>query len=360
MRTRRWPIRSIGITVGLLACLAGPAAQAQSQSPTQSTPTPWRETSTPEEQALDAAAFEGVQATLATPQFADVDSAVVVLRGRVVYRFYRDGEPDKLRDTQSASKSALSALLGTAIAQGRIASVDQRVVDLVPEWAPLNPDPRAATITLRNLLTLTAGFALPSDPRTRSGNAPPLPAREAWARPLVADPGQAFAYDNSVTPLLAAVLEKATGMPLPDYAHQQLVGPMGWAAPRYQGSIVHLRTQDMAKLGQLYLQRGQWDGKPLVPEAFADASVQVQNTGGPPVGLSYGYLWWVVPGKAPRPTFMASGFGGQFIWVYPPMDLVVATTSTVSAESGQRGQALQWIRHHAFAAAQRRVAAKRK
>lgn len=351
-----WPTRSTWISLGLLACLATGAAQAQ---PAQPVNTPWREASTPAEQALDAAAFQGLDAALST-QLTDVQSAVVVLRGRVVYTYYRDGDAATLRDTQSASKSALSALLGTAIAQGRIANVDQRVVDLVPEWAPLNSDPRAATITLRHLLTLTAGFALDSGPRTRSGTAAPLPAREAWARPLAAEPGQVFAYDNSVTPLLVAVLEKVTGMTLADYARQQLVGPLGFAEPNYRGSIVHLRTLDMAKLGQLYLQRGQWDGKPLVPEAFVDASVQAQNAGGPPVGLPYGYLWWVVPGKAARPTFMASGFGGQFIWVYPPLDLVVATTSTVSVESGQRGQALKLIRNHVFAAAQRRMASEGK
>ncbi|MDP3228031.1 MAG: serine hydrolase [Acidovorax sp.] len=359
MRIRCFTRCTTIISLGLWACLSagtGYAQPTQAAQPTEAAAMPWREASTPAEQALDAAAFQGLDAALSS-QLTDVQSAVVVLRGRVVYRYYRDGEPDKLRDTQSASKSALSALLGTAIAQGRIASVDQRVVDLVPEWAPLNTDPRTATITLRHLLTLTAGFALDGGPRTRSGTAAPLPVREAWARPLAAEPGQTFAYDNSVTPLLVAVLEKATGMPLADYARQQLVGPLGFAEPNYRDSIVHLRTLDMAKLGQLYLQRGQWGGKPLVPEAFVDASVQAQNAGGPPLGLSYGYLWWVAPGKAPRPTFMASGFGGQFIWVYPPLDLVVATTSTVSSESGRRGQALQWIRNHLFAAAQRRVAA---
>lgn len=351
------PIRQPACCVSLSLCLlvGGAGLTAGAVHAQTVAASAWRETATTEEQALDAAAFQPVEAALAT-QYPDVQSAVVVLRGRVVYRFYRDGDPEKLRDTQSASKSALSALLGTAMAQGHIASVDQRVVDLVPEWAPLNPDPRAATITLRHLLTLTAGFALDGGPRTRSGTAAPLPVREAWARPLAADPGQVFAYDNSVTPLLVSVLEKATGMPLAEYSQQQLVAPLGLAAPRYQGSIVHLRTLDMAKLGQLYLQHGQWNGQPLLPGAFADASVQVQHAGGPPVGLPYGYLWWVVPGKAAQPTFMASGFGGQFIWVYPPLDLVVATTSTVSPESGQRGQALQLIRNPVFAAVQRRVA----
>ncbi|MBU0749085.1 MAG: beta-lactamase family protein [Gammaproteobacteria bacterium] len=358
MRIRCFTRCTTIISLGLWACLSagtGYAQPAPSAQPKEAAEMPWREASTPAEQALDAAAFQGLEAALSS-QLTDVQSAVVVLRGRVVYQFYRDGDAQALRDMQSATKSALSALLGTAIAQGRIANVDQRVVDLMPEWAPLNSDPRAATITLRHLLTLTAGFSLDSGPRTTAGTAAPLPVREAWARPLAADPGQAFGYDNSVTPLLVAMLEKATGMPLADYARQQLVGPLGFAEPRYQGSIAHLRTLDMAKLGHLYLQRGQWDGKPLVPGAFAAASVQVQTAGGPPVGLPYGYLWWVVPGKAPRPTFFASGFGGQFIWVHPPLDLVVATTSTVSVESGQRGQALQWIRNHLFAAAQRRVA----
>ncbi|WP_298210905.1 serine hydrolase [Acidovorax sp.] len=333
----------------LLAC----AVQAQTAPPAPPANMAWREASTPAEQALDAKAFQGLDAALAT-QLTDVQSAVVVLRGRVVYQFYRDGEPGALRDTQSVAKSALSALVGAAIAQGHIASVDQRVVELVPEWAPLNSDPRAATITLRHLLTLTAGFSLDNTPRTRAGTAAALPAPKAWARPLASEPGQTFAYDNSVMPLLATVLEKATGMPLADFARQQLMGPMAMAEPSYQRGL-HLRTLDMAKLGQLYLQHGHWEGKPLVPEAFADASVRAHNAGGRPVGLPYGYLWWVVPGKAAQPTFMASGFGGQLIWVYPPLDLVVATTSTVSPESSQRGHAQQLVRKHVFAAAQRRA-----
>lgn len=340
----RWTRRSTCIALALPACLAAGAALAQ--------PAPaaaWREAPAPGEQALDAAAFQGPDAALAR-EFTDVQSAVVVLDGRVVYSFYRDGDAEKLRDTQSASKSALSVLLGTALAQGRIASVDQRVVDLVPEWAGAHSDPRAAAITLRHLLTLTAGFAVPD----AIGTAAPLRPRDAWARPLASDPGQAFAYDNSVVPLLVAVLEKATGMPLADYARLQLVGPLGFAEPSYRQGL-HLRTLDMAKLGQLYLRHGRWNGQPLVPEAFADASVKAQNAGGPPVGLSYGYLWWVVPSPAPRPTFLASGYGGQFIWVYPPLDLVVATTSTVSPDSHRRGHALQWIRTQAFAAAQQRA-----
>ena len=329
--------------LGTCLLIAAAAATAQAE---------WR-TAPPsaQEQALDAAAFQGVDALLAG-QLTDVQSAVVVLRGRVVYAYYRDGNPDALRPTQSVAKSALSALVGIALAQGRIRSLDQPVVELVPDWAAANADPRAAAITVRHLLTMTAGFAV-DDP---TGTAPGLRLRDAWARPLAHAPGQAFAYDNSVVALLGAVVEKAAGMPLADYARQHLVQPLALAEPGYQRGL-QLRTLDMAKLGQLYLQKGAWDGRQILPEDFVAASVQPQNAGGPPVKLAYGYLWWVVPGKAPRPTFLASGYSGQFIWVHPALDLVVATTSTVSAEAQQRGQALQLIRNQLFAAAQRRLAA---
>ena len=362
-----------GLAAGLAASLwlapATTAAQAPLAPSAATVDAPavhaWRENSTPAELALDAAAFQGLDATLAR-SFTDVQSAVIVLRGRVVYSFYRDGDPQALRDTQSASKSALSVLVGTALAQGRIASVDQRVLELMPEWAGVQSDPRAAQITLRHLLTLTAGFAI-NDP---TGTGAALAPRDAWARPLAADPGQTFAYDNSVVPLLVAILQKATGMRLADYAREQLVAPLGLAEPSY-GRGVHLRTLDMAKIGQLYLQRGQWDGRQLVPRAFADASVAAQNAGGPPARLSYGYLWWVVPrptptptsapepspAAAPRPTFLASGFGGQFIWVHPALDLVVATTAPATVASNQRGHALQWLRTEAFAAARQRAQA---
>lgn len=303
------------------------------------------------ERLRDAAAFGPVESQLAN-QLTDVQSVVVLLRGRPAYAFHRNGDPQTLHPTQSVAKSAMAALVGIALQQGQLRSVHQPVVELVPDWVVANADPRAAAITLHHLLTMTSGFAI-DDP---TGTAPGLPAREAWARPLAHAPGQAFAYDNSIISLLWAVLEKATGMPLPDYAREHLVRPLAMAEPGY-GRGLQLRTLDMARLGQLYLQSGQWEGSQILPEAFATASVQPQNAGGPPAGLAYGYLWWVVPGKAPRPTFLASGYSGQFIWVHPALELVVATSSTVSPDVQRRGQALQLIRGPLFSAAQQRVKA---
>ena len=312
-------------------------------------PAEWR-ASTPAEQALDAAAFNGVDETI-RDHLMDVQSAVVVLGGRVVYQYYRDGSPAALRDVQSVAKSALSTLTGIALGQHRIASLDQPIVALVPEWAALNSDPRAATITVRHLLTMTAGFEVNDMAGTGAAGRP----QEMWARPLRTPPGQAFAYDNALIPMLSAVLEKATGVPLADYAREQLGAPLAFQEPSYQRGL-HMRTVDMAKLGHLILRKGAWDGQQIVPDSYVTAATQPQNAGGLPVSLPYGFMWWVVPSNGGRNTFMASGFGGQFIWVHPPLDLVVAVTSTVSPDSNRRGQALQLIRARLYTAAQKRAA----
>ena len=344
MRTRQ----RTTTTRALILCLGLYAGTAGAQVPSPSAE--WRASSTSAETALDAAAFQGMDDTITKE--GDVQSVVVVQRGRVVYAYYRDGSPGTLREVQSVAKSALSALVGAAIGQGHMASLDQSVVALMPEWAALNADPRVASITVRHLLTMTAGFAVDDPTGTAGGLRPP----HAWARPLRYAPGQAFAYDDAIIPILYAVLEKATGMPLPEYARQQLVVPMDLAEPTYVRTL-QIRTIDMAKLGQLFLQNGVWNGKQIVPQSFVAAATSAQNGGGPPVGLSYGYFWWAAPPAVPRPNFLASGYAGQVIWVNPQLDLVIAGTSTVSQGSQARGQIWPLVRGKLFAAAQKRAAA---
>lgn len=328
-------MRAFFFSLALFACAAGAAQPVEA----------WRR-STPEEEAADRAAFAGLEREIAG-RLADVQSLVVVIRGRTAFQYYRDGQADALRDTQSVTKSALAALVGIALRRGEIASIDKPVVELVPQWQALDADPRAQAITLRHLLSMTAGFAVDDSAGTR----PPLAPERAWARPLRSAPGQSFAYDNSIVALVASVLEKTTGRPLADYAREQLVEPLGMSEPLYRG-VAHLRTVDMAKLGHLFLQDGAWNGTPLLLPGFAALASRAHNDGGPPVRLPYGLFWWVPSGS----TYFASGYGGQFIWVHAPLGLVVAATSEVSPGSQQRGQALQLIRGPVFQAVQKRLA----
>lgn len=307
----------------------------------------WR-TSSPQEQALDAAAFQGIGQAIGE-DFADVQSVVVAQRGRLVFQYYRDGNPEALRPVQSVAKSALSMLVGIAMQRGHVKSLDQPVVEVLPDLLPLNADPRSRDITLRHLLTMTAGFQV-DDP---TGTASPLAVRDGWARPISGKPGSVFAYDNTAVNTVADILRKTTGMPVPDFARQQLVAPLGMAEPSYQRGL-GMRTRDMASLGQLALQDGRWGDTQLLAPSFVAEATTARNGGGKPVSLPYGLMWWVAPSKAPRPAFLASGYSGQFIWVYPDMQTVVATTSTVSAGSQGRGQALQLMRTKLYAAAQKR------
>jgi CubicO group peptidase (beta-lactamase class C family) len=310
------------------------------------TAVPWCPLSTPEEQRLDAAAFVDFDRGIAE-RLADIQSVVVVLSGRVAYQYHRDGNPEALRDMQSVAKTALVALVGTALRQGHIASLDRQVVDLLPELRPINADPRTQAITLRHLLTMTAGFAV----NDATGTAPPLAPAQAWARQVRDSPGEVFAYDNSLVNLVTAALEKATGRSVADYAREQLVQPLGMIEPSYQRGL-QVRTVDMAKLGHLFLQDGVWSGRSLLPPGFAVLATQAVSGGGPPVQLPYGIAWWV-PSTS---TYFASGYAGQVIWVHAPLQAVVAVTSTVSTESQQRGQAMQLIRGRLFQAVQKRAA----
>lgn len=310
----------------------------------------WR-TPTPQDEVADAAAFEGVAQTICD-DFPDVQSVFVAVRGRVAFQYHRDGNPAALRDVQSVAKSALSAAVGAALQQGRIPSLDQPVVDVMPELRSLNADPRSQDITWRHLLTMTAGFQV-NDP---TGTARAGRLQESWARPMASAPGQVFAYDNAVVRILTEVLAKAVGMPAADFFRQALIGPLEMAEPSYQRGV-RMRTEDMAKLGQLFLQNGRWGDRQLVATAFVEEATTPRNAGGLPVQLPYGFMWWVAPSKAQRPTFLASGYSGQFIWVYPAMDTVIAATSTVSNEAMRRGQALKLMRTALYAPAQKRAAA---
>ena len=304
--------------------------------------------------AIAYPAFDGLGRRIEA-DYPDVDSVVVVRAGRVLFEHQRS-PAETLHDVQSVTKSVLSLAVGAALGKGAIASLDQPVAELLGAEARGEPALPSPAVTIRQLLTMTAGY------RTQERFAPGTADDPAFLlrRERVAAPGTTFAYDNLGANLLAIALEAATGQSAAGFAEQALFKPLGiaaydWAKGRNGHCLgfsgLRLRTRDMARLGELVLDSGAWAGSAVLPEAYARAAVTAHSAGGAPVGLAYGYLWWVVPAPAQRQTFLASGWGGQFIWVHPPLALVIATTSAVSAESNRRGQALALIRSELFRAA---------
>ncbi len=291
----------------------------------------------------DIGALEGVQGVL------------VARHGRLVAeRYFRGSAGRRPHNMKSASKSVLSALAGLAVENG-VLELDQPIADLLPEAAGLD-DPGKQEITVRHLLTMTSGLESTSFGNYGSWVASRNWVRAALTRPLQAEPGTRFAYSTGGTHLLSATLARAAGRSTHDFAREHLFAALGilhsaWARDRQGihvgGNNLSLLPRDMLKFGQLYLNRGRWAGEQLLPWQWVDESTRPGLAG--PRGRGriyggYGYLWWL-RGPRERAAYIASGYGGQYIYVSPAEDLVVVIISTeVSKGRGWRGELFGLIR----------------
>lgn len=284
----------------------------------------------------------------------DVQGIAVVHRGHLAFEFHRPPwSVGSLHDVQSVTKSVLALLFGQAMADGHVRGPDELVALRLPAMLRLNADPRVQRLRFAHLLTMTAGW--PPDETAQPGRDDDL--RQLLLRPFVAEPGARFAYDNGAANLLALALANAVGEPLADYARRRLFQPLGierfaWrrgAQGHALGAFgLSLTTPAMARLGELVLGEGQWQGRTLVPRGYMRALAQRHSAGGAPLGTAYGYLWWLGAG-----SIMASGYGGQWIHVDPALDLVVALTSRRTPESAARGQGATLIRREILPAVRR-------
>ncbi len=269
---------------------------------------------------------------------------VVHHKALVFERYYHQGRADEAINVKSVTKSVISALVGIALKQGYLASLDQCVGDFFPQYIPANGDPRKQAITLKQLLTLRSGLSWQED----TENLQRLFASDNWVQhglglPLLHPPGEVFAYSTLDAHLLSAILSQATGGNLLAFAQENLFGPMGCILPRWTcdpqghplgGSDLYLTPREMAKFGSLYIQQGHWDTMPIIPVEYVNASVRTQVSSGISVGAdpgtvisdTYGYLWWI-SSIGPYASFFALGYGGQTIYVIPDLDIVLVTTA---------------------------------
>jgi CubicO group peptidase (beta-lactamase class C family) len=203
----------------------------------------------------------------------------------------------------------------------------------VPET--LETDARYANITLRHLLTMASGIryeeqGLPWSDDAATYYAPDLRA-VAVSGPIVGEPGEVFHYNNFHPLLIGMALERATGQPVAQYLQEKLWGPLGMEAPgswsldseasgfEKMESGINGRAIDFAKFGQLFLNRGNWNGAQLLPAEWVDESTRLDTTTDP--AAEYQYFWWVNP-AAPG-HYLAAGKHGQYIYIVPEQDLVM-------------------------------------
>ena len=305
------------------------------------------EVSTPEAQGLDPMLVAELYYNAA--ELETLYSLLVVKNSYLIAEdYFNEGSVDQKDRLQSVTKSYTSALVGIALEQGYLSSVDQKMLDFFPEVASQITDPRKEQITIRELLQMRAGYPWEeTDPALwdglLSGHYPPL----IEEFPLIADPGTEFHYSNLCSNWLGIIVDRATGRNLKSYAEENLFLPLGVEAGEWGtdaeghnngAADLHLTARDAAKFGLLYLNDGEYEGNQVVPADWVHDSLQrysedINLTGGfpPNWGLSfrdieYGYQWWSARVGEHRFDY-AAGHGGQLIVLLDELEIVVVTTS---------------------------------
>jgi CubicO group peptidase (beta-lactamase class C family) len=285
---------------------------------------------TPESQGLDSASLAALVEYGANVQ---MDSLVVVRNGRVVAEaYYGPFRAPMVHRINSATKAVIGTLTGIAIARGDMPGTATPVTEIFPR-----ADARWSTMTVQHLLDMTSGidWAEPlSDPIPRS--VLEMEKSRNWeefvlGRQLKKSPGAEFNYNSGNPHLLSVALMRRTGLAADEYARHHLFEPLGITAFRWrkdpQGAAIggfglYLRTRDMARIGQLYLQHGEWNGRQVVPRQWADRVFTPKVGMGIP-GFSYADFWWAIPARG---AYMMVGYNRQLVLVIPELNMVVATT----------------------------------
>ncbi|NIM52845.1 MAG: serine hydrolase [Gemmatimonadales bacterium] len=252
-------------------------------------------------------------------------------------RYYNGSTPESVYDVKSVTKSVISALVGIAIEEGVLESVDQPLSDVLGTVVD-SLDEDWARVTIGNLLTMTAGHSV--DANGNSGdlfNVNPLAA--ILGTPVTHEPGTRFVYSNASTHLLSVILTEAAGMSTAEFARIFLFEPLGWEARPWLADEMgytigpwglHLSARNMLDLGMLYLHAGRSGDDQVIPAEWIEETTQPwvslpEFGSGLTRGISaYGYLWWL--GRTGgHDHHSARGFGGQYIFIVPDLDLVVVS-----------------------------------
>jgi len=274
-----------------------------------------------------------------------LQSLMILKNGKVVYETWLNGGADTLPHVMhSVSKSFTATAIGMLVDDGKL-KVTDKVVDLFPDDLPDEVSDNLNAMTVRDLLTMNCGHEVAPEHSKLSNW-----TRTFLAQPVTKTPGTWYCYNSMATYMLSAIVQKLSGEKLVDFLTPRLFEPLGISKPKWEESPqginvggwgLYITTEDMAKFGQLFLQKGKWNGKQLISEAWvAEASAwQVPSV---PAGtrpdeveakgltedncawlLGYGYQMW----RCPQNAYRADGAFGQYIIVMPDNDAVIAVTA---------------------------------
>lgn len=295
---------------------------------------------------LDSEQLSAMMDHIQDGDFDNLHSLLIVKDGRLVFEeYFRGHNQSSIDDVASVTKSITSIAIGIAIEQGFIKGPDQYLSDLLPSYADIiNADPLKKKLQLWHLLTMTSGidwdeetypYGNLKNDATKMERSPD-PVGFILNRTVIRESGTQFQYSGANSMLLSAILQEATGMPLVDFANSNLFAPLGISRYRWDtypdghtntDGGLSLRPRDMAKIGQLMLNKGQWNDVQIISPEWVSESTQAHTTVMP--GIRYGYQWWretqPILLESVEPYF-AAGYGGQLITVYPDQNMIIIVT----------------------------------
>lgn len=329
------------------ACLCG-AAYGQNLDENGALPR-----ATPESVGVSS---EAVMATLQRldREFNRVDGVMILRDGKVISEAWRaPNGPDKPHALYSLSKSFCSTAIGFAVDEGKL-KLDQKLVEFFPEDLPENPDPKLKDVTLAHLLSMSCGHG--SEPGMDGmigtdylldpilSDAKPTWVQKFLAHPLEFQPGEHFCYNTASTYMCSAILQKVTGETARDFLVPRLFQPLHIETPYWEvspqginkgGTGLFVKTEDIAKLGQLYLQKGKWNGKQLLSEEWVETATakHVSNGDNPNSDWAqgYGFQFW----RCRHNVYRGDGMYSQFCVVMPDQNAVVAINSDCNNYQGE-------------------------
>ena len=291
-------------------------------------------------------------------------SLLVSHDGKLVLEHYGPKySPTRLANIKSASKSIISTLVGIAIERKLIPSKDEPIVRWFPELRK-EADTRKASITIENLLTMQTGLESTSGQDYGRWVSSRNWLRYALDRPMVSDPGTSMEYSTGTSHILSAILTRATKKTTHQFANEVLGAPLGFSFARWQrdpqgiymgGNEMLMTPRQMVKYGELYLNRGRVAGRQVVSPQWVDTSCVPRTRSRWDGDREYGFGWWIQEVGGHRACF-AWGFGGQYVFVFRELDLVVVVTSstTVSEDRwGYRRALFDLLRTHVLPVADR-------
>jgi CubicO group peptidase (beta-lactamase class C family) len=302
-------------------------------------------------------------------RYRTINAFLIVKHGYLVFeRYYNGFEHTDSHHVASVTKSFTSALIGIAIDKGYIKGVEQKVLDFFPEFVPHKRDYLKKELTIKHLLTMTAGFQWRTGARSYESGIERMKKNQNWVEFILALPVKpnkvgTFQYNSAASHLLSAIITKTTGVSAREFANQYIFEPIGirQIPETFQNTYSHkgqwpqdpqgnstggwglaLMPRDMARFGYLYLNYGQWNDKQVISRQWILDSTKAYSQGswGDEHQWEYGYQWWLRSVKDVF-TYAAVGRGGHHIFCLPEKDLVVVIASKQAGRWRERWSLLE-------------------